>query len=354
MEVIQSRINSDSDDYKQNFEANSKLVEELRENLRIAREDRSEKAYNRHTSQGKLPVRERIQRVLDPNTPFLELAPLAAIGDQLELSLAAVDASQAGHRTLSSGCGGSGLCEFVWGVNWLEPLDVTAGGLVSSAVTLDWGDSWHWTGQDDATGRAAWKCGDDGPLNYLARLDAGLVTPPIPVTRNAELHFLHRYDLEEATAADSQSYFWTNIAPQHEHLHDTAWGAIEDWMLLFADTSDNRASVFTGPIMSPDDPEHRNRPDERPIQIPAGFWKILALRHQGRLVAAGAAALTFGWLGGPGLTAGSAVWAALAAVALPGRRFGAAWFCEPGTPTPAAEEHAVEDRRAADRQSHRD
>jgi hypothetical protein len=36
-----------------------------------------------------------------------------------------------------------------------------------------------------------------------------------------------------------------------------------------------------------------------------------------RLVAAAAAALTFVWLGGPGLTSGSAVWAALAAVALP-------------------------------------
>jgi hypothetical protein len=152
---------------------------------------------------GGAPDSVNMNRIGVSDTFHVALAPLAAIGEQLEVSLAAVDASLAGHRTLSSGCGGSGVCEFLWGVNWLEKLDVTDGGLVPSALSAGLGDAWHWTDQDDATGRAAWKCGDPGPLNYLPRLDAGLVTPPIPVTQNAELRFLHRYDLEEASSVEA-------------------------------------------------------------------------------------------------------------------------------------------------------
>lgn len=81
MRVIQTRIQTDSDQFRANHERNTELVRELYENLRVAREDRSAKAHERHTSQGKLPVRERIQRILDPNTPFLEVAPLAAFGE---------------------------------------------------------------------------------------------------------------------------------------------------------------------------------------------------------------------------------------------------------------------------------
>src|SRR5438132_11056185 len=40
----------------------------------------SEEARRRHTGRGKLLVRERIARLLDPGTPFLELSPLAAHG----------------------------------------------------------------------------------------------------------------------------------------------------------------------------------------------------------------------------------------------------------------------------------
>src|SRR5581483_4430258 len=39
-----------------------------------------EEARRRHTERGKLLVRERIERLIDPGTPFLELSPLAAYG----------------------------------------------------------------------------------------------------------------------------------------------------------------------------------------------------------------------------------------------------------------------------------
>jgi 3-methylcrotonyl-CoA carboxylase beta subunit len=56
------------------------LVDELRERLAIVRQGGSQKARDRHTSRGKLLVRDRVDRLLDPGSPFLELSPLAAIG----------------------------------------------------------------------------------------------------------------------------------------------------------------------------------------------------------------------------------------------------------------------------------
>ena len=56
------------------------LVEELRERLAVVRLGGSQKARDRHTSRGKLLVRDRVDRLLDPGSPFLELSPLAATG----------------------------------------------------------------------------------------------------------------------------------------------------------------------------------------------------------------------------------------------------------------------------------
>lgn len=56
------------------------LTDELRERLARAREGGSESARRKHTDRGKLLVRERVDRLLDPGSPFLELSPLAAYG----------------------------------------------------------------------------------------------------------------------------------------------------------------------------------------------------------------------------------------------------------------------------------
>lgn len=97
---------------------------------------------------------------------------------------------------------------------------------------------------------------------------------------------LHWGDPDEARQADAESYYWTNIAPQHERLHDTAWGNIEDWMLALSNDRAKRACVFTGPVLTSDDREIVNRPGERPFQLPAGFWKVLAVKHNDALCAA--------------------------------------------------------------------
>src|SRR4051812_15227684 len=56
------------------------LVAELRERLAAARRGGSEAAREKHTARGKLPVRDRVDKLLDPGSPFLELSPLAATG----------------------------------------------------------------------------------------------------------------------------------------------------------------------------------------------------------------------------------------------------------------------------------
>ena len=59
-------------------EANLRAVEELRQRLDRAALGGGKASQERSRKRGKLPVRERIDRVLDPATPFLELSPLAA------------------------------------------------------------------------------------------------------------------------------------------------------------------------------------------------------------------------------------------------------------------------------------
>ena len=78
MEVIETRIDTSSEDYRENYETMQTLVEDLAKELDKARNERSDKARARLAEQNKLPVRERLELLLDRNTPFLEIAPLAA------------------------------------------------------------------------------------------------------------------------------------------------------------------------------------------------------------------------------------------------------------------------------------
>jgi len=80
MEVIESKIDTAGDEYKANYAAMEEMVTTLKEELRKARDERSEKARKRNRELGKLTVQERLDRLLDRNTPWLEIAPLAARG----------------------------------------------------------------------------------------------------------------------------------------------------------------------------------------------------------------------------------------------------------------------------------
>src|SRR3712207_9101895 len=56
------------------------LVDDLRARLDRVRQGGSESARRKHVDRGKLLVRDRVDRLLDPGSPFLELSPLAAYG----------------------------------------------------------------------------------------------------------------------------------------------------------------------------------------------------------------------------------------------------------------------------------
>jgi len=80
MDVIETGIDTSSDEYKKNYEAMEMLVADLKQELKKAREDRPQKVIDRLASQGKMPVRKKLDLLLDKNTPFMEIAPLAARG----------------------------------------------------------------------------------------------------------------------------------------------------------------------------------------------------------------------------------------------------------------------------------
>jgi acetyl-CoA carboxylase carboxyltransferase component len=76
--VLTSRVERDSDSFAQRRARMEGLVAELRERTGAVARGGGEKALERHRSRGKLPARERIDRLVDPGSAFLELNALAA------------------------------------------------------------------------------------------------------------------------------------------------------------------------------------------------------------------------------------------------------------------------------------
>src|SRR5579864_7710358 len=78
MGIIETHIDRNSPEFQENTLYFQQLIEELNERIRQVQQGGGEDAIARHRRQGKLPVRDRIARLLDPASPFLELSPLAA------------------------------------------------------------------------------------------------------------------------------------------------------------------------------------------------------------------------------------------------------------------------------------
>ena len=76
--TLTSKLDRESPDAKARFEHNKALAAELRAHVAKAALGGSERARERHTSRGKLLPRERVERLLDPGSPFLEIGQLAA------------------------------------------------------------------------------------------------------------------------------------------------------------------------------------------------------------------------------------------------------------------------------------
>ena len=78
MDFFDSQIDPHCAEFAANAAHNRDLAAMLRRRLAQARTGGDERAHRRHAEQGKLFVRDRIDRLLDPGSPFLELSPLAA------------------------------------------------------------------------------------------------------------------------------------------------------------------------------------------------------------------------------------------------------------------------------------
>ncbi|MFZ4623153.1 MAG: carboxyl transferase domain-containing protein [Rhodoferax sp.] len=80
MPVLETQLNVRSADFAVNQAAMRGLVDDLNAQVRQVELGGGEAARAKHTARGKLLPRDRVQMLLDPGTPFLELSPLAALG----------------------------------------------------------------------------------------------------------------------------------------------------------------------------------------------------------------------------------------------------------------------------------
>ena len=80
MRVLETAVHPGSQEFESNQAANLALVQDLRAQLERVAGGGGERARERHVSRGKLLPRDRVDRLLDPGAPFLELSPLAAHG----------------------------------------------------------------------------------------------------------------------------------------------------------------------------------------------------------------------------------------------------------------------------------
>jgi 3-methylcrotonyl-CoA carboxylase beta subunit len=80
MPVLETKLNARSVDFVANAAAMRALVDDLNAKVNQAALGGGEVARAKHTGRGKLLPRDRVQMLLDPGTPFLELSPLAAYG----------------------------------------------------------------------------------------------------------------------------------------------------------------------------------------------------------------------------------------------------------------------------------
>ena len=78
MYPLESQLNLNTPEAVANAEAYAQALEGLRERLQSVRQGGSARAREKHEGRGKLFVRERIARLCDPDTPFLEFSALAA------------------------------------------------------------------------------------------------------------------------------------------------------------------------------------------------------------------------------------------------------------------------------------
>ncbi len=80
MDVLESKIDTSSEEYKKNYEKYEQLVDHLKSKISWAMKGGGDERIELHKSRGKMLARDRIDALLDPGTPFMEFNSLAAYG----------------------------------------------------------------------------------------------------------------------------------------------------------------------------------------------------------------------------------------------------------------------------------
>ncbi|MEL4319440.1 DNA/RNA non-specific endonuclease [Leifsonia sp. YIM 134122] len=125
----------------------------------------------------------------------------------------------------------------------------------SAIVDVPRGDDWRF----DERVPVDWQT---GPAVYASNdLDRG--------------HLVRRRDPvwgPDADTAESDTFHFTNAAPQAATFNQgkQLWLGLEDHVFTFASVNELKLSVFTAPVLGPDDPPYRG------IRIPLRFWKVVA------------------------------------------------------------------------------
>ncbi|MFX0197395.1 MAG: carboxyl transferase domain-containing protein [Candidatus Hodarchaeota archaeon] len=78
MDIIESKIDIEGPEFMKNKEHYLTLLSDLKRGFEQVRQGGPPEAHERHEARGKMFARERIEQLLDPETPFLELSPMAA------------------------------------------------------------------------------------------------------------------------------------------------------------------------------------------------------------------------------------------------------------------------------------
>jgi len=80
MPAIKSQLNTNSESFKSNAKRMKALADDLRVTIKKVSEGGSEKSREKHVARGKLLVRDRIKKLIDPNSEFMEFSSMAAYG----------------------------------------------------------------------------------------------------------------------------------------------------------------------------------------------------------------------------------------------------------------------------------
>lgn len=107
------------------------------------------------------------------------------------------------------------------------------------------------------------------------------------MTRREEVQWGKSY--ENAQKAADATFFYPNAVPQHKNLNQVIWKSLEDYILHTEAVGHAlKICVFTGPVLSPDDPDFSSTVNGTKIKIPTLFWKVVVFpKADGKLYRVG-------------------------------------------------------------------